>query len=241
MEYLSASRIETHDQCGLNFYFKYKDKTDDFDKTVDFHADYGKLLHEIMEQLAKRQIDVFQAKMQFQQRYQFCYVPEQYYEEWYHLGLTGIEQKAIELAYLNILGVEQEFKFSLQFGIPPLYGFVDLIYRDSKGLVIRDYKKSKPFTTTERAKKIQPYVYALAAYQLFGEIPYKFEFDFLLYGETAEYVIDDVFMELAKIKVVAGWNRIRRSQFEANHQPFYCESFCAYRSICPVYLKKNRN
>lgn len=239
MEYLSSSRIELHEQCPLYFGFKYVEKMDDLDNTVDWHADLGTLIHTIMEKLAKGEFEVFQAKNYFMQNYQYCYVPEDEYEKLYHLALSGIERKAYEISQLNTLEVEMEFTHSVQFGIPPIHGFVDYVYRDEKGLVIRDYKKSKPFEKSALKKKVQPYVYALAVQAKYGEMPYKFEFDFPLYDQQHTFVIDEVFMELAKLKVIGAWNKIKSSTYQANYSPFFCESFCTMRSICPVYLKKN--
>ncbi|AKC02695.1 exonuclease [Bacillus phage Stills] len=239
MEYLSSSRIELHEQCPLYFGFKYIEKMDDLDATVDWHADLGSLIHEIMEKIAKREYGVEQAKNHFTNNYAYCYVPEEEHQNLYHLALDGIERKANEISQLNVLDVEMEFTHTIQFGIPPIHGFVDFIYHDGRGIVIRDYKKSKPFEKSALKKKVQPYVYALAVQAKYGEMPYKFEFDFPLYDQQHAFVIDDVFMELAKLKVIGAWNKIKNSTFQAKYSPFFCNAFCTMRSICPVYLKKN--
>ena len=212
---------------------------DDLDSTVDWHADLGTLMHTIMENIAKGEFGVEQAKNYFTNNYAYCYVPEEEHQKLYHLALSGIERKAKEIASMNVLAVEMEFTHSIMFGVPPIHGFADLVYHDGRGIVIRDYKKSKPFEKSMLKKKVQPYVYALAVKAAYGEIPYKFEFDFPLYDQQQTFVIDDVFMELAKLKVIGSWNKIKTSNYEAKYSPFFCNSFCTMRSICPVYLKKN--
>lgn len=241
MKYLSPSRMSLIDQCGLAFKFSYIDKAPKNKESNTFYAAYGSLMHDIFERIGRREFfHPDQAKIYYNSKFADCNLPENLRPDYYTQGLTSIQNKFNELNSLEIIDVEVEFKISVDFSLPPLHGFIDLVYRDEKGrLIIRDYKTSKVYGKGELNKQYQQYVYSIACKQLFGEIPFKFEFDFVRFNETKEFIITDSFLQMGMIKVKGAWKRIKDKQFEANYSPFYCENFCQFNQICPMYMKKN--
>lgn len=241
MEYLSPSRIHLFNSCPLCFKFKYMDAIEKEDQTTDYYADYGSLVHEILEDVGNKKILLLdKAFTKFDENFSNCKLPEKIRSDYYKQGKIAIEHRFNDLQKLNIVGIEKEFKLPIDFSIPPLHGFIDLIYRDEKGrLIIRDYKTSKVYGKTEMDKQFQPYVYVFACHKLFGELPFAFEFDFVRFLEVKRIIVTETFYKMALIKVKAAWNRIKSSNFNGVYNPWFCGNFCEFRSFCPLYLKKN--
>ena len=243
MKYLSPSRLSLFAQCPLSFKFKYIETSTWEDETTDYYAAYGSLFHEIAEKLAKDEIALWEAKNLYNEGFPLCYIPEKQRANYYPQGLSGIQAVAEELEALkpNILGVEKEFTFMMDFSIPPLHGFIDLVYEDECGLVIRDYKTSRVYTKTIMDNQLQPYIYSLACKELYGRYPYKFEFHFVRFNEKKSFLINDSFLKFGEIKVRNYWNEIQNSDFPARYNPFFCENFCFSKSLCPIYqIKVNK-
>ena len=241
LKYLSASRIHLFNQCPLSFYLKYKDNSGFVDEVTEYYASYGTLFHKIVEKIANGEIVYLPYALRlFDEGFPACGIPEKNRKEYYQQGKEGIERAFNELTNMEILGTEVEFTSYIDFEIPPLYGFIDLVYRDEKGrLIVRDYKTSKVYGKTELDKQYQPYIYAIACKQLYGEYPYMFEFDFVRFDKKKTFMITDSFIKMAEIKIKAVWNRMKKSAHEGNWSVFFCHNFCECLSTCPLYLKKN--
>jgi hypothetical protein len=238
MPYLSPSRMSLFNTCELAFKLKYLDGDQWKDETTDWYAAYGSLMHTIFEWIGKKEITTFDAIRHYNDYYSSCGIPEQSSPKYYEAGINAIRAKFEELSLMSILGIEIEYNVPVDFSIPPLYGFIDIAYRDEHGVVLRDYKSSNVYTNSIMSKQMQPPVYALAFYKLTGEWPYKFEFDFFRFKEIKSILIDDAFKQMAEIKVKAWWNKVCKSEFAASYNPFFCNNFCEKRSICPVYQLK---
>lgn len=241
MKYLSPSRLSRFAQCELSFRFKYIDPPSWEDETTDWYAAYGSLVHEILEKIANKEIIQFEAIGIYNKEFPMCFIPDDKRGEYYRAGLAAIERKAAELQELKIIGIEKSFSVMFDFAIPPLHGFIDLVYEDEYGLVVRDYKTSKVYDGSLMKKQLQPHVYPMAVKELYGRYPYKFEFDFVRFDECKSVLIDEAFIKMGEIKIRNHWNRINKSEFPATYSPFYCNNFCEFRSICPTFqLKLNR-
>ena len=240
MNYLSPSRLSRFAQCALSFKFKYIDPPSWEDETTEWYGSYGSLMHELLEKMAKGELSADAATHLYYQHYRYCGIPADQHENYYSSGIGALQQKGTELDKLrpNIIGVELKFNEMLDFTIPPLHGFIDLVYQDEFGLVVRDYKTSRVYDSTIMKKQLQPYIYSLVCKSIYGKHPYKFEFDFIRFGEIKSVLIDDNFIKLGEIKVRNYWNKILKSNFPATYSPFYCANFCEYRSICPEFQKK---
>lgn len=240
MEYISPSRIHTYNSCALSFKFRYIEKMTEIDETTDWYADYGTLIHDISENIAKGDISsVEMAQHKFDEVFPHIAIPEKNRPTYYKQGKQAVDSIFQELSGLEIVGVEKEFNAYIDFSMPKLYGFIDLVYRDEKGrLIVRDYKSSRVYDKSTMDKQFQPYVYALACKELYGEYPYMFEFDFVRFGEKKQIIINEPFVQMGKIKILGFWNKVKNEEFEPTYNPFYCQNFCGFRSLCPVYLKK---
>jgi len=240
MKYLSSSRIHLFNQCGLSYNFKYLQVTGLKDETVDWFANYGTLMHTVLERIARKEIPLLDmAYREFDAGFPTCNVPDDQKPTYYTQGRDSITRKFQELSTLRILGVEVEFTFHIAFGIPPIHGFIDLVYEDEKGrLIVRDYKTSKVYGKSELDRQYQQFIYSIACKHLYGRYPFKFEYDFIRFDEQKDFIITERFVKLGELKMKAAWNRMKSGPYEPNYNPFFCEHFCESKSICPIYLKK---
>lgn len=240
MDYISPSRMSLFNQCPLSYNLKYLETVGIGDETTDWFANYGTLCHDIFEDIANKKVAFLDmAFRKFDEGFPNCRIPEKNRPDYYKQGREAIERKFNELSSLAIVGVEKEFTVPIDFSIPPLHGFIDLIYRDEKGrLIVRDYKTSRVYTKSILDKQYQPYFYAIAVKELYGEYPFKFEFDFVRFDDYKDFIVTEKFIQLGKIKIKGTWNKMKSGQYPANYNPWFCENFCENRSICAMYLKK---
>lgn len=246
MEYLSSSRLTLIDICALSFKFDYVEGTNIVAPVTTWYGAFGKHCHDVLDEIAKGNAQyLYQAITLYDAGFPTCGVPEDKRAEYYQKGKQAIKERFHWLQQLikerRIIGSELEFTRGFDFTVPQLYGFIDLAYINEYGkVVIRDYKSSKPFTPKKMSEQWQPYVYPLAYYLLTGVKPDIFEFDHFMHGETRTVIIDDVHLEIAKAKIKAQWEKIKKSNYAATYNWFYCNSFCEWKHVCPMYLEKNR-
>lgn len=241
LTHLSASGIHLFNQCPSAFFAKYRDKIVT-DETNDTYAKYGTLFHEIAENIANKEYENIEEPLKhFKKNFRSCGLTEkQNPADYYKQGINAIETAWVELNAMNVVGAEVNFKINRLEDAPPLVGFIDLVYRDEKNrLVVRDYKTSKKYTKSQMAKQWQPYFYSIACKEIYGEYPYKFEFQFVRFGEVGSVLIDDVFIKRHDVMLCGIVNQIKKEIEKANWNPFYCENFCASKSLCAKYLSKH--
>ena len=239
LDHLSASSMSLFETCPNAFYEKYVNGLV-IDDTTDYYAKYGTLFHDICEGIAKGEI--FYDKLaydKFDIGFVQCGLPDKFKKEYYKQGKEGLKNKLEELGKLDIIGTEVKFSFVLEEGMPPIIGYIDLVYRDDKGrLIVRDYKTSKPYDNKKMKKQLQPYVYSIACEELYGEMPYMFEFDFVRFDKRNIVMINENFIRLGKIKLSNIWEGIKKNVPICKYNPFFCQNFCTCRSLCPKYLEK---
>lgn len=232
--YISASRIHLFNQCKRSFSFKYLEREPPTTKTADYYASFGSLLHDLYEKLGKAEVTVMEAERLYDLKFPSCELPDDLRPEYYRQGKQSIKKQFEFIQSVNIKGVEAEFNHFLDFSIPPLYGFIDLVYEDENGLVCVDYKSSKPYGKSELDKNFQPIIYALACKTLYGKLPYKFQFRFVRHNETKDILINEKFVKLGEMKIRNVWNRMKNEDMIAEPNRFFCKSFCEHFDICMV-------
>jgi|SRR5690625_142735 len=240
--YLSASRIHAFEQCPQLFFNNYINGVRDIDRTTNWYADYGTLLHDIAERIGKGEVESYEvAKSLYDGEFTNVDIPDTQRGEYYRQGKSSLINMIKELKNMKIIDVEKEFYVPIDFSTPPLHGYIDLVYRDEKDrLIVRDYKTSRVYGKTQMDKQYQPHMYTLACKSIYGEYPHVFEFDFIRFGEKRQIIIDDNFIKMSEIKIKGVWQRMKDSDWNAEYNPFFCDNFCDVRSICPLFLKKQR-
>lgn len=162
--------------------------------------------------------------------------------EYYNQGLDFIKSLP-EMDWSKVVGLEQAFEINLIDGMPPLVGFIDKVERDEKGLIVTDYKTSKPYSENAIMKKSQLQKYGMACYFLYGEIPHTYRYHFTRFDKIVEVSIP--IEDLTRVKNAIHFQYLkmlhyqRSGQFPAQYSEFYCKNFCGFQRLCPTYKAYN--
>ncbi|KZR57903.1 hypothetical protein A3781_19190 [Bacillus badius] len=164
------------------------------------------------------------------------------HDEYYKQGLAYINEIP-EMDWSKVIGLEQEFKIDLQNGVVPIKGYIDKVERDDKGLIVTDYKTSKPYSQNEIMKKKQLPIYGMACFIMYGELPYKYRYDFVRFGKVVEVEIP--LEKLTEVKNAIKFlymqmlAYVRQGKFPAQYSDFYCKKFCGYSRLCERFQQFN--
>jgi len=163
-------------------------------------------------------------------------------EEYYEQGATFIKQLP-EMDWSKVIGLEQYFRFEIEGVGSPVTGLIDKVERDEIGLIVTDYKTSKPYSENATKQKNQLPIYGLASYILYGEFPYKYRYHFTRFNKIVEVEIP-----MERLQQVANTIRFKYMQimsyynqgrFPAQYQEFYCRNFCGFSRLCPTFQAYN--
>lgn len=224
-----------------NFYMDLEwlpSKSDEEDTMDNILADYG---NQLMERGKPLTLD--EMKTLYDTLFPLINFPnEETRNEYYQQGMAYIETIP-EKDWSKVIGLEQKFEIDLQNGCVPITGIIDKVERDEKGLIITDYKTSKPYSENLIKRKRQLPIYGMAAYFLYGEIPYKYRYDFVRFGKVVEVEIPierltDVKNQV-KFKYMQMQAFIKQGTFPASYHDFYCKNFCGYSRLCSMYKQIN--
>lgn len=163
-------------------------------------------------------------------------------EEYYQQGLAFL-QSIPDMDWSKVIGIEAGFKIDLIEGVPPLIGFIDKVERDEKGLIVTDYKTSKPYSENAIMKKSQLQKYGMACFFLYGEVPHTYRYHFTRFNKVVEVSIP--MEDLTRVKNAMHFQFMKMlhyknsGQFPAQYNKFYCQNFCGYSRLCPTYQAYN--
>lgn len=164
------------------------------------------------------------------------------HDEYYEQGIKYIEQIP-DMDWSKLVGLEDFFKIDLGNGVVPLTGLIDKLERDEKGLIVTDYKTSKPYSKNQIMKKNQLPIYGMACYLVYGELPYKYRYDFVRFGKVVEVEIPTERLTEVKNAIKFKYMQMlayqRQGQFPAQYSDFYCRNFCGYQHLCDRYIQFN--
>jgi len=163
-------------------------------------------------------------------------------EEYYVQGVKFI-QHLETMDWTKVIGIEQYFRIELEDGISPITGLIDLVERDEKGIIVTDYKTSKPYSVNASLAKNQLPLYGLACFFLFGEFPYKYRYHFTRFDKIVEVEIPQERLkqvrDMVKFKNMQVLSYYNQGKFPAQYSEFYCKNFCGFSHICPTYAMFN--
>ncbi|OLP64378.1 hypothetical protein BACPU_26030 [Bacillus pumilus] len=163
-------------------------------------------------------------------------------DEYYAQGKTYIENIP-NMDWSKLVGLEVEFKIDIQNQTRPIKGFIDKLERDDKGLVVTDYKTSKPYSPAATMRKDQLPIYGMACFLLYGELPYKYRYDFVRFGKVVEVEIPierlTTVSNNIKFKYIQMSTYRITNKFPAIYQDFYCKNFCGFTHLCSKFQEYN--
>lgn len=163
-------------------------------------------------------------------------------EEYYKQGESFI-QKLPTMDWSKVIGLEQYFKFYVEGIENPITGVIDKVERDENGIIVTDYKTSKPYSEKLTLQKNQLPLYGIASYFLYGEFPYKYRYHFTRFDKVVEVDIpQDRLKQLVNViqfKETQIKFYLKTGKFPAQYNAFYCNKFCGFSRLCPTFKNYN--
>ena len=222
-------------------------------RTDNFHAQFGTLCHEILEEYAKGNIDVFSLPSVYEERFsefitmdapkiKGVSIRDSYFEK----GKKYFENINLDFEKYEILGVEKRVDFEVD-GIP-MVGYIDLLLKDKNTgeITILDHKsgslKFKKNGELSKSKdnekhflefKRQLYLYSIAIIEEYGSVDYL---EWNLFKDRSSYRIkwNKEDFEEAKKWAIDTIDLIKKeSIWGVNKNFYYCNNLCSQRNNCP--------
>jgi RecB family exonuclease len=234
---LSASSIETYEECPLRFKLE---REWNLPREVSASLHYGAAMHGVLRtfydaQRYQREISDEDLFEQFRSALASAGIADRYQ---YDLYLRQGREQLREFFEAARTGdppdvMETEYKFQFQVDIAKVTGRVDRLDRigpDSVGIV--DYKTGKPKSQDDADESLQLSLYALAARETLGKRPDRLVFHNLENNTPVCTSRTDAELEEAKLRVLDVAEGIADGKFLA--KPGYHCAFCPYRNLCPA-------
>jgi len=237
---LSASSIETYEECPLRFKLE---KEWNLPREVSASLHYGKAVHDVLKtfydaQRHQREMGDDELLEQFRSALASAGIADRYqYELYLRQGMEQLRQffeSARSTAPPEV--VETERGFDLHVGSAKLTGRVDRIDRTGPDTVaIVDYKTGKPKSQEDADESLQLSLYALAARETWGKRADRLIFHNLENNMPVFTTRNEAELEAAKLRVQKAADGIAEGKFAAD--PGYHCAFCPYRNLCPATEK----
>lgn len=239
----SYSRLRAYEDCGYGFFLKYLYEEEE---QGHFYAEYGSLMHHILERFYNKSITKEQAFTEFCTGFVLKLttdvkpnISEKYYEQGkaYLLSLEMPDEK--------IVGIEEQLDFEIEGN--PFIGFIDLLLEDGGELIIQDHKsrilQPKSFVKgnkTERKNNDefdsfakQLYLYSAGVEQRYGRLPKEIRFNCFRNGTVVTEKFDKEKYKEAKSWAVETIGEIKHeTEWNPNIEWFKCNNICGFTKTC---------
>ena len=227
----SFSRISSFDSCPYRWFLSYiKGKRED----DMFYASYGSFMHRILADYYSGRLNENQLSMEFltnfRKEVKGARPAASTVEKYVNGGAEYLRHPFHPQG--TVVAVERKIGFDVN-GMP-FIGYIDLVTREERGIVITDHKshivKSKA-EADEMAKQL--YLYAHGVHSLDGEFPAVLRFNCFRDGKIIEIPFDENEYEHTIEWVTDTIRKIECSaEFDANPEWFRCRYLCGYRDFC---------
>lgn len=230
----SYSRLRAYEDCGYAFFLNYIEEEEE---TKHFYAEYGSLMHRILEQFYSGAITKEQALSMFMTGFVLDLPDEvkpSIAENYYQQGKEYLSSLAMPKE--KIIGIEEKLNFKV--GDYSFVGFVDLLLEDD-GLIIQDHKSRVLKRGTKKQNEEfdsftkQLYLYSAGIEQRYGQLPKKLRFNCFRNGTLLEEVFDK-----NKYEETIQWalDTIGKIEQESTWKPslewFKCKYICGFSDSC---------
>ena len=230
----SYSRLRAYEDCGYAFFLNYIEEEEE---TKHFYAEYGSLMHRILEQFYSGAIAKEQALSMFITGFVLDLPDEvkpSIAENYYQQGKEYLSSLAMPKE--KIIGIEEKLNFKV--GDYSFVGFVDLLLEDD-GLIIQDHKSRVLKRGTKKQNEEfdsftkQLYLYSAGIEQRYGQLPRKLRFNCFRNGT----LLDEVF-DKNKYEETIQWalDTIGKVEQESTWEPslewFKCKYICGFSDSC---------
>lgn len=243
----SFSRLDSFSTCPHEWYLHY---IEDNQSEAGFFAEFGTLIHEILQKIYEDELSIWDAQKWYEENYGYIVMhnapPNNYVnldEKYYNDGLEYFGNIAQLDEKYEVLGVEKQVTFKV--GRNPFIGYIDLLLRDKESgdIIIRDhktatlkFKKNGEISKTDadhfNSFKRQLYLYSKPVIEKYKHVDYlewnmvrmnqliRIPFDKDEYKDSLKWATD-------KIKEIK-----KETLWLPNSDEFYCKNLCGMRSIC---------
>ena len=246
----SFSRLNSFYNCPYEFYLHYIECNP---SQQNFFAEYGSLMHSILEKYVKGTLSIFELNQYYEENFnveiphdappnKYIDIRQSYYDE----GLDYLDNIDLDLDSYEILGVEKKVEFEL-FG-KQFIGFIDLLVKDKTTgeIIIIDHKsasikilKNGNISKSDQSHflefKHQAYLYSYPIIKEYGKVStikwnmfkdkkwIEIAWDKAEYDETIEWVKDT-------LKLIEN-----ETEWAPNPQSYYCRYLCGQRTNACEY------
>lgn len=255
----SFSRLNSFYTCPWEWRQNYIECAD---KDGSAMAQFGSLLHTILEMYAKGELAIFELSMYYMEHFDeyvtYDFPPNKYVDlrqKYYDAGLDYLDNIDLDLSNYDVLGVEKKVEFKI--GDYDCIGFIDLLLRDKNSgeIIILDHKsasigvlKSGKIAKKDREHfdqfKKQLYLYAKPVIKEYGHVDklkwnmfrdqnyIEIPFNQEEYEASVRWAEDTI--KLIESETEWGLNKeFIKAQEEDKYPPFYCMNLCSQRFHCP--------
>lgn len=250
MDVWSFSRLNSFDNCKNEWRMRYLDCNHGESSAF---AEYGTLMHSILQQYAEGKLDVWDLVDYYDEHFNeeiiHEFPPNKYVDlrrQYYDKGIEYLENIDLILDKYDILGVEKKVEF--QIAGKDFVGYIDLLLQDKTTgeITILDHKSSTikilkngniSKTDEHHFRKFirQLCLYAIAVKAEYGRVDFlewnmfkdmshiKIKFNEEDYNEAIQWATDT----LLRIS--------QERDFEPTIDSFYCWNLCSQRNNCCLY------
>lgn len=233
----SFSRLNSFYTCKLAWKKTYIDKEKGDNNCF---AQYGLLVHEILEKYAKEDLAVFELPNEFEkdfvEKITYDFPPNKYVDlfESYHNEGIDYFNNFDGFDEFKILGVEKEIKFKLD--DYEFIGYIDLLLEDKSGnIIVFDHKSKSGFKSKKEKAEYarQLYLYSIPVIDEIKKYPTKLIFNTFRKQKLIEvpFVLKD-FEEAKKWAIDTIELIAKEENFEENPDMFNCNYLCNHRYNC---------
>ena len=247
----SYSQLSSFDECSYSFYLQRIEGLEE--QASNAFAERGTLIHDLLDQWAKKIITKEEMVTEYERRYGNEVVTafprmlaaKGYAKKAYEQGISFLENFD-EFEGYDVLSAEEKFKIDLPLSdgtTRPFIGIIDLMLRDNKtnDLIICDHKSKSltSFKKDEDKMYRQQLLYATYVKKQYGQFPQAMMFH--LFNESGvkmqRLFSDDQYNETIEwatkqIKGIEDYTVL--DWLACKEKPdFYCWELCGSRKECP--------
>lgn len=255
----SFSRLNSFYTCPYEW---HQDYIECAEKDGSAQAQFGSLIHTILELYEKGELDIFDLSQYYEDHFNevitYDFPPNKYVDlrdKYYNAGLEYLDNIDLDLTSYDVLGIEHRVDFKI--GDYDCIGFIDLLLQDKTTgeITILDHKSAsigilksgkiakKDIDHFESFKR-QLYLYAKPVIEQYGHVD-KLKWNLFKERSYIEIPFNQSEYEAAlnwasdtisKIESETEWGlnpEFLKAKSEDKYPPFYCMSLCSQRYHCP--------
>lgn len=244
----SFSRLESFYTCKYGWKKKYIDCEEGEGNAF---AEYGTLMHSLLESYLKGETDVFDLATQYEERFdpevpsrfppnKFVDLRQSYYEK----GLNYFESftDVLDEPY-EVIGVEKQVRFEI--AGKPFVGYIDMLVRDSDGnILMLDHKSASSKFNKKNGKPAKSFEDKMLSYRRQQYLYCKALIDegirpaYLCWNFFNDGIVYRIPFDETEYQEALRWAELTIALIEAetDFDPiecnYYCKNICDYRHAC---------